>query len=144
MTRSTITRSIARGAWRVGRLAVVLVTTATTVVFRCSPRRRQPSLSWLAFGAAVSSVLWLLVTIGLGAFFTLSKSFGDTYGPLAGMVALLLWALLAAIALLFGGATAAQLEAVRAGVREPQDAEKVEHSEPDAPQAATSLAGARS
>jgi hypothetical protein len=52
----------------------------------------------------------------------------------------LLWALLAAIALLFGGAVAAQLEAVRAGVREPQDAEKVERSEPDAPATKTAPA----
>jgi YihY family inner membrane protein len=132
-------------SWAVARwpLAIVLFTTATTAVFRWSPRRRQPSLSWLAFGAAVSTALWLLVTIGLGAFFTLSKSFGDTYGPLAGMVALLLWALLAACALLYGAAVAAQLEAVRAGIREPQDAEKVEHSEPDAPQAVPALAGER-
>jgi len=72
----------------------------------------------LAFGAAVSTTIWLIVTIGLGAFFSLSKSFGETYGPLAGIVALLLWAFLAAFALLFGGAIAAQLEAVRAGVRE--------------------------
>jgi len=131
--------------WGVTRwpLAVVLVTTATTVVFRRSPRRRQPSLSWLAFGAAVSTTLWLLLTIGLGEFFTLSKSFGQTYGPLAGMVALLLWALLAACALLYGAAVAAQLEAVRSGLRNPQDAEKVEHSEPEAPQAVPMLAGER-
>ena len=64
------------------------------------------------------------------AIHALSKSFGQTYGPLAGMVALLLWALLSAVAVLFGGAVAAQLEAVRAGARKPQDAEKVEHSEP--------------
>jgi YihY family inner membrane protein len=119
--------------WSIARwpVAVVLVAAAITLVFRFSPRRRQPSLSWLAFGAAVSTALWLLVTIGLGAFFSVSKSFGQTYGPLAGLVALMLWALLASIALLFGGAIAAQLEAVRAGVREPQDPEKVEHSEPE-------------
>ncbi len=120
--------------WAVARwpVAAVLVTVATTLVFRYSPRRRQPSLSWLAFGASVSTALWLIVTIGLGAFFSLSKSFGQTYGPLAGLVALLLWALLASIALLFGGAVTAQLEAVRAGIQAPQDEEKVAHSEPDA------------
>ncbi len=73
-----------------------------------------------------------MVTAGLSVFFTLSKSFGQTYGPLAGMVALLLWSLLSAVAVLFGGAVGAQLEAVRAGNHKPQDAEKVEHSEPDA------------
>jgi YihY family inner membrane protein len=118
--------------WDIARwpAAILLVTSATTLIFRYSPRRRQPGLSWMAFGAAVSSVIWLAATLGLGAFFSISKSFGETYGPLAGIVALLLWAFLAATALLFGAATAAQLEAVRAGSRQPQDEEKVEHSEP--------------
>ena len=55
------------------------------------------------------------MTLGLGLLFQVSTSFGDTYGPLAGIVALLLWALLSAIGLFFGAAVAAQLEAVRAG-----------------------------
>jgi len=119
-------------AWEIFRwpLAVVLATLAMTVLFRWSPRRRQPALSWLAFGAIIAAGLWLVVTAGLGLFFALSKSFGETYGPLAGVVALLLWSLLSAVAVLYGGAVTAQLEAVRDGVRKPQDQEKVEHSEP--------------
>ena len=102
-----------------------------TLLFRWCPRPHQPALSWLAFGASVSVVLWAVSTVALGAFFTASKSFGQTYGPLAGIVALLLWALFSSVALLFGGAVAAQLEAVRAGESEPQDEEKVAHSEPE-------------
>lgn len=112
-------------------VAVVLATLAMTVLFRWSPSRRQPGMSWLAFGSVVAAFGWLIVTAGLGYFFSVSKSFGQTYGPLAGIVALLLWSLLSAVAVLYGGAVAAQLEAVRAGVREPQDQEKVEHSEPE-------------
>ena len=56
------------------------------------------------------------MTIVLNGIFQLSSTFGQTYGPLAGFVALLLWTLLASIALLYGVAIAAQLEAVRAGV----------------------------
>ena len=41
-------------------------------------------------------------------------------GHSPGIVALLLWALLSSIAVLFGGAVAAQLEAVRAGDPAPQ------------------------
>jgi len=123
----------ANHAWDVVRwpAAVALATLAITVLFRCSPRRRQPSLSWLAFGASVATVGWLIVTGVLGLFFALSRGFGQTYGPLAGIVALLLWSLLSAIAVLYGGAVAAQLEALRAGVRAPQDPQKVAHSEPD-------------
>ena len=50
--------------------------------------RHQPAWSWLAFGSTVSVVLWSLVTLGLGLFFRVSTSFGETYGPLAGIVAL--------------------------------------------------------
>ena len=88
----------------------------------------------------IAAVFWMLCTVGLGTFFSMSTSFGQTYGPLAGVVALLLWSLLSAISVLFGAAFAAQLEAVRAGVPQPQDAEKVEHSEPDNPR---ELTGAR-
>jgi uncharacterized BrkB/YihY/UPF0761 family membrane protein len=105
---------------------------ATRQRSKWSPRRRQPGWSWLAFGAIVSVILLTIVTVGLDAMFQVSSTFGKTYGPLAGIVALLLWALLASISLLFGGAIGAQLEAVRAGRPAPQSAQKVTESEPDA------------
>ena len=113
-------------AWAIGRwpLGLVLITVAVTLLFRWSPRRRQPRLSWLAFGAGVSVLLWAAVTVGLGVFYRFSSSFGQTYGPLAGLIALLLWCLFSAMALLFGAAVAAQLESVRAGEPAPQDAGK--------------------
>ena len=132
-----LNNSAADNVWKVVRwpAAVVLAALAITMLFRWSPRRHQPGFSWLAFGAAVATAGWLLVTAALAVFFSVSKSFGQTYGPLAGIVALMLWSLLSAIAILFGAAVAAQLEAVRAGARPPQDAEKVEHSEPESEQA---------
>jgi len=119
-------------SWTRWPLAVVLIAVAVTLLFRWCPRRHQPALSWLAYGATVSVLGWVLVTVALGMFFAVSTSFGDTYGPLAGMVALLLWAFLSSVAIFFGAAAAAQLEAVRAGAARPQDAEKVAESEPDA------------
>jgi YihY family inner membrane protein len=121
-------------AWTVLRwpLALVLITVAISLLFRYSPRRHQPGLSWLGFGATVAVVAWVLCTVGLGLFFTASKSFGQTYGPLAGLIGLLVWALLSSTSLLVGGAVSAQLEAVRAGATTPQDEQKIEHSEPEA------------
>ncbi len=77
-------------------------------------------------------LLWTGATVGLGFFYRHSASFGETYGPLAGLVALLVWCLLSSISLFLGAAIAAQLEAVRAGASAPQDAAKVADSEPDA------------
>jgi YihY family inner membrane protein len=118
-------------AWRLVRwpLALALVMAATALLFRWSPRRRQPAWSWLAFGATVSVALWFVVTAGLALFFEWSSSFGDAYGPLAGFVALLIWSMLSAVALFYGAAVAAQLEAVRAHRSEPVDVGRVEEAE---------------
>jgi YihY family inner membrane protein len=103
-------------------LGFVLAIAAIALMFRSSPARRQPTWSWLAFGSFVAVALWTLATVGLGFFFRFSSTFGQTYGPLAGIIALCLWAFLVSVGLLLGGAIAAQLEAVRAGApvrREP-------------------------
>ncbi len=101
-------------------IALLVAGLALGAMLRWSPRRRQPPLSWLMFGAAFCVTGWALVTLVLGLALHLSTSFGDTYGPLAGIVALQLWTLLSAIAIFFGAAVAAQLEAVRAGAPRPR------------------------
>ena len=120
--------------WSIVRwpLALALLGMGTAVLFRHAPRRQQPGWSWLAFGAAVSVVLLLLVTVGLDLMFRLSSTFGATYGPLAGIVALMLWALAASISFLYGAALSAQLEAVRAGATPPQDVAKTQDAQPSA------------
>jgi YihY family inner membrane protein len=105
-------------------LAIVLAAAGLCVLFGYAPHRRQPAWSWLAFGAGVAVLLWTLVTVLLALSFRISSNFGDTYGPLAGLVALQLWTLLSACAVLYGGAVMAQLEAVRAGVTEPREEEE--------------------
>ena len=121
---SSLDSPLAKDVWNVVRwpLAFVLLTGATACIFRWSPRRHQPEWSWLAIGALLSVALVVIVTIVLNGIFQVSSTFGQTYGPLAGFVALLLWTLLSSIALLYGVAIAAQLEAVRAGVPAPRRA----------------------
>jgi uncharacterized BrkB/YihY/UPF0761 family membrane protein len=64
--------------------------------------------------------MWVIASLLLGWFFGVSTTFGETYGPLAGIVALLLWAYLSSVAILLGASVAVQLEAVRAGVASPR------------------------
>jgi YihY family inner membrane protein len=121
--RGLVDDGTARSAWIVARwpLGIALVAAGLAVLFRWAPRRRQPGWAWLAFGAALSVTGWTLVTAALALVFNVSETFGQTYGSLAGLVALQLWTFFSALAILFGVAVAAQLEAVRAGVPEAQD-----------------------
>jgi YihY family inner membrane protein len=102
--------------WPVGLLLTWL---SYTVLLAQAPRRRQPRYSWLAAGGAIAIVLWLLATVLLAVYVAKTDTFRSTYGPLTSVLALLVWANLTAVALLFGVAFCAQIEAVRAGAPEP-------------------------
>ena len=108
--------------WNIVRwpLAAVLFAAATAAVFRWSPDRSQPRWTWLMGGAVVAVSVFAVVTGVLNVIFKVSTTFGSTYGPLAGIIALLFWGYGASLSLLLGGAFAAQAEAVRAGVPEPR------------------------
>lgn len=116
-------------AWLVLRwpLGLALVAIAFGVLLRYCPNRQQPGRAWLAFGSLVAVVLWAGSTVLLGLAFELASTFPQTYGPLAGVVALLLWTYVSAFAIFYGVAVAAQLEAERAssrsGAAEPQPAD---------------------
>jgi YihY family inner membrane protein len=100
-------------------VAVVLLVVAVAMLFREAPRRHQPAASWLAAGSAVSVLLGFGFTALLAIYLGASKTFGETYGPLAGLIGVLVWALLESLAVFLGIAFAAQLEAVRAGAPMP-------------------------
>lgn len=112
--------------WLRWPLGLALTVTAVALLFEWAPRRRQPGASWLAAGAAVSVLLWLLASGALAVYVVTSQGFGDTYGPLTAVMALLLWANLTGVALFLGLAFAAQLEAVRAGVPNPAEPDRWE------------------
>ncbi len=97
-------------------LGMLLVGFSVTAMLRLSPRRRQPRWSWLALGAAVALMLWLAFTGLLAAYVQLSAFFGVVYGPLTGVIALLLWTQLTSVSVFFGFAVAAQLEARQTGI----------------------------
>lgn len=94
-------------------VALLLVVLGLAVLLRFSPNRRQPDRRWLAFGSTVAVALWVLATITLALTFGLASTFPRTYGPLAGVIALLLWTYASTLAILYGVAVAAQLEAAR-------------------------------
>ena len=89
---------------------------------RCSAGRRggasPASRGWPSGRLSRSGSGWLF-SLGLAYYVSHSSSFGTVYGPLTGMFALLIWSQLTSVALFFGLAFAAQLEAVRAGVSSP-------------------------
>ncbi len=103
-------KQTAASIWAVARwpLGAVVVACAIYLLFRFAPRHTiRPSRAVWA-GAAVAVVLWVLFTTGLA--FYLSVGGGRTYGSLIAVVALLLWAVLASLAMHLGLSVAYELE----------------------------------
>jgi YihY family inner membrane protein len=122
---------VVKGLWTLLRwpLSIGFVVVAFALLFREAPRRRQPSWSWLAVGSGVSVLLWFVFTGLLALYLNLSSdTFGQTYGPLTGIIAIMLWTFLTSLAIYLGLAFAAQLEAVRAGVPGPTSGEQTNPS----------------
>lgn len=94
-------------------LSVFLLLVSLAVMLRFSPRRLQLGWSWLALGSSAALLLCLAFTGLLAAYIELSSVFGTVYGPLTGIMALLLWAQLTSIAVYFAFSLTAQLEAAR-------------------------------
>jgi len=118
---------VVRTLWTLLRwpLSIGFVIVAFALLFRAAPRRHQPSWSWLAVGSGMSVLLWFVFT-GLLALYldAASGTFGRTYGPLTGVIAILIWTFLTSLAIYLGLAFAAQLEAVRAGAPGPKTDEQ--------------------
>lgn len=102
-------------------LGVLISVFWVAVILDHAPRRRQPALSWLALGSAITVALSMIASVFLALYVNYSASFGGVYGPLAGIMALLLWAYMTAIALFYGIAVAAQVEALHANQPDPAE-----------------------
>lgn len=102
-------------------LGTLLLLLALTLVLRRSPARRQPSWPLLALGAILALALWSGLTALLAGFLHLSADIGTIYGPLTGVMALLVWSQLTAAAVFMAMAVSAQLEAAHVGRLEAAD-----------------------
>ena len=99
-------------AWPLG---IALMLGALIVLMRHGPRRSQPCWGLLVLCAGLALVLWLGFTSLLAGYIMLSTGLSGFYGPLTGVLALLVWAQLTAGAVFVGLAVCAQVEATVAG-----------------------------
>lgn len=99
-------------AWTAVRWSVTLivVTTLFAIFYFVGPNRETPRLQWVSPGGILATIVWLLASVGFSLYVSSVGSYGQTYGGLAGVVILLLWLYLTAIAILVGGELNAELE----------------------------------
>ncbi len=81
---------------------VVAVIVGLGVLYRVAADRNSPKFRWASIGAVVGTAIWVLASVGFSLYVSNFGSYGKTYGSLAGVVVLLLWLWISALAVLFG------------------------------------------
>lgn len=98
-------------AWRMLRwpLAFTLATTGIAMVFYYAPDADQDWI-WITPGSILTTVLWVLFSLGFRLYVTRVGDYAATYGALAGAAILLLWLYFSGLALLIGGELNSEIE----------------------------------
>jgi len=96
-------------------LTILALLTLFALFYHLGPNRKPPSWRWISPGGAVAMIIWLAASVGFSLYVSsFGGSYGTTYGSLAGVVVLVLWLYLSALALMIGGELNGELERVRA------------------------------
>lgn len=93
--------------WVLGLLALTLV---FATVYYVAPNRGSPRWTWVSPGGILATAIWLLASLGFSFYVSSFGKYAQTYGSLAGVVVLLLWLYLTALAVIAGGELNAELE----------------------------------
>ena len=91
-------------------LTVVAVMVMFSVFYYLGANRESPAWQWVSAGGVLGAFVWMVVSLGFGWYVTTFNSYEKTYGPLAGVIALILWLYLSSFAVLLGGELNAELE----------------------------------
>ena len=79
--------------------------------YRWAPDRARAKWRWLTPGAILSSVLWLVASVGFSIYVQNFGSYNETFGSIAGVIVLLMWMWLSAFVVLLGAELNSEIEA---------------------------------
>jgi len=90
--------------------AGALISLNFAIFFRFAPDRRAAKWRWLSVGSVLSTLLWVLITLGFGFYVANFTNYNATYGSLAAVVIFLMWLFLSAYAVLLGAEVNSEIE----------------------------------
>ena len=110
--------------WKIVQWPVVfaLVATAMAVIYYYAPDAKQEWI-WITPGSVLATILWVLTSLGFRFYVTNFTSYNATYGAIGGVIVLLLWFYVSALAVLVGAELNAEIEHASPYGKEPGEKE---------------------
>lgn len=88
----------------------VLASVGLAALYRYAPCRTKPKWTWVSWGSAIATALWLGVSALFSFYVANFGRYNETYGAIGGVIVLLLWLYLSAYAILLGAEINAEME----------------------------------
>ena len=89
---------------------LIVLSLFLAVVYRYGPSRKEARWSWISWGSAGATVLWLLVSVGFSYYVQNFGNYNRTYGSLGAAVGFMTWIWLSASVVLIGAEVNSELE----------------------------------
>jgi len=87
-----------------------------SALYRVGPCRSEPiRWRWVMPGAIVSTILWLVTSVGFSFYVSHVGSYDATYGPLGAVIAIMMWSYVSAFVVLLGAEINASTETLFVG-----------------------------
>lgn len=90
--------------------AILLGSGGFAIIMRFGPDRRPARWRWLAPGALLATLLWLMISFGFSFYVAYISDYNATYGSLSAVVVFLMWLFLSAYGVLAGALLNAEIE----------------------------------
>lgn len=96
--------------WAGPILMLLFAFAAISMLYRFAPCRQWTCWRWVAPGAVVSTLLWVLLSLGFSWYVSHFAGYSATYGPLGAVAAVMMWFFVSGYVVLFGAVMNAELE----------------------------------
>lgn len=97
---------------RIGRWPALFVALAVAMacIYRFGPSRQAPRWTWITWGSAAATILWLAASSLFSFYAANFGSFNATYGSLGAVIGFMTWLWISAIVILLGAELNAEME----------------------------------
>lgn len=108
--------------WKVVQwpVAIFFVVLAYAIIYFEGPDVEQRKWYWITPGAVVGVFLWLAASFAFRVYLHFFNSYSQTYGALGGVIILMLWLYVTALAILIGSEINSEIEHAAAEYGEPE------------------------
>ncbi|SKA34865.1 YihY/virulence factor BrkB family protein [Consotaella salsifontis] len=91
-------------------IVFLLLVGAIAFVYRFGPSRTRARWSWVIFGAMLTAIAWLVMSVAFSWYLQHIANYNRTYGPLGAVIGFMMWVWISSLIFIIGAEVNAEME----------------------------------